>query len=153
MITHLAHVPIFNRSVFFVGGCPAEEAENAIYRLKGKRTKVSLSYRADGCVRDCGGDVFVWVKDLDRASVVAHEVAHAACSIMEVCGIPQCRETDEVMCYLIGWLKINVQDKVYDKLEKAQVPESAAHTVLHGKGRSKAAKVAAGSALTQRVRE
>jgi hypothetical protein len=60
------------------------------------------------------------VKDCERASVVAHELAHAACSIMEVCGITQCRETEEVMCYLIGWMKINVQDRVYDKLEKAK---------------------------------
>lgn len=118
MITHLTHIPIFNRSVFFVGDCPGEDAEEAIYRLRKKRTQVSLSYTADGCVRDSGGDVFVWVKDLNKASVVAHELAHAACSIMEVCGIPQCRETEEVMCYLIGWLKINVQDLVYEKLEK-----------------------------------
>lgn len=120
MITHLAHVPIFNRSVFFVGNCDGPTAEDAIYRLRRKRTQVSLTYSADGCVRDCNGDVFVWVKDLERASVVAHELAHAACSVMEVCNIPICRETEEVMCFLIGWLKINVQDKVYDKLEKAK---------------------------------
>jgi len=114
----LAHIPIFNRSVFFVGDCSGNDAEDVIYKLKGKRTHVSLTYSADGCVRDCNGDVFVWVKDLNKASIVAHELAHVACSIMEVCGIPQCRETEEVMCYLIGWLKINVQDKVYDKFEK-----------------------------------
>lgn len=118
MITHLAHIPIFNRSVFFVGDCPGEDAEEAIYRLRRKRTKVSLTYTAAGCVRDCNGDVFVWVKDLKKASVVAHELAHAACSIMDVCEIPQCRDTEEVMCYLIGWLKINVQDMVYEKFEK-----------------------------------
>lgn len=118
MIQHLAHVPIFNRSVFFVGNCDKEEAEDAVYKLRGKKTKVSFSCGADGCVRDAFGDIFVWVKDLDRASVVAHELAHAACSIMEVCNIPQCRETEEIMCYLIGWLKINVQDKIYEKLEK-----------------------------------
>ena len=124
MITHLVHVPIFGRSVFFVGGCPAEDAEEAIYRLRKKRTQVSLTHTADGCVRDSGGDVFVWVKDLKRASVVAHELAHAACTIMEVCGIPQCRETEEVMCYLIGWLKINVQDKIYTKLENSKQKEN-----------------------------
>ncbi len=107
-----------------MGGCEGQDAEEAIYRLRKKRTQVSLTYSADGCVRDSGGDVFVWVKDLDRASVVAHELAHAACSIMEVCGIPQCRDTEEVMCYLIGWLKINVQDKVYDKLEKLKTKEN-----------------------------
>lgn len=118
MIKVLAHVPIFNRSVFFVGGCTGEDAEEAIYRLRKERTQVSLTYTANGCVRDSGGDIFVWVKDLDKASIVAHELAHAACTIMEVCGIQQCRETEEVMCYLIGWLKINVQDKVYKKYEK-----------------------------------
>lgn len=120
MITHLAHVPIFNRSVFFVGGCEGPDAEEAIYKLDKRRTQVSFTYSALGCVRDSGGDVFVWVKDLSRASIVAHELAHAACSIMELCGIPQCKETEEVMCYLIGWLKLNVQDKVYRKLEKVR---------------------------------
>jgi len=125
MITHLAHVPIFNRSVFFVGDCSSEDAEEAVYRLKRLRTQVSFTCSGDGGVRDSGGDVFVWVKDLERASIVAHELAHAACSIMEVCGIPQCRDTEEVMCYLIGWLKINVQDKVYDKLEKLKAKEKS----------------------------
>jgi len=124
LITHLVHVPIFCRSVFFAGDCSAPDAEDAVYRLRKKRTQVSFTYTADGGVEDSGGDVFVWVKDLNRASVVAHELAHAACSLMEVCGIPQCRETEEVMCYLIGWLKINVQDKVYDKLEKIKPKEN-----------------------------
>lgn len=129
MITHLVHVPIFCRSVYFVGDCSADDAEEAIYRLQNKRTQVALTCSADGCVRDSGGDVFVWVKDLSKASVVAHELAHAACSIMEVCGIPQCRETEELMCYLIGWLKINVQDKVFVKLEKNRNKER----VMNGK--------------------
>jgi hypothetical protein len=38
-----------------------------------------------------------------------------ACSIMESRGIPQCHETEEVMCYLVGWLKLNVLDKVLTK--------------------------------------
>jgi len=113
-----AHVPIFNRSVFFIGNCEAADAEEAVYRLRRARTQVSFVPSSHGGVRDCGGDIFVWVKDLSKASIVAHELAHAACSVMEVCGVPQCRETEEVMCYLIGWLKINVQDKVYAKLEK-----------------------------------
>ena len=33
MITHLAHIPIFNRSVYFVGHCSADDAEDAVYRL------------------------------------------------------------------------------------------------------------------------
>jgi len=118
MITHLANIPIFNRSVFFVGDCSGQDAEEAVYQLGKERTQVSFTYSANGGVRDNGSDVFVWVKDLTKASVIAHELAHTACSIMETCEIPQCRETEEVMCYLIGWLKINVQDKVYKKLRK-----------------------------------
>jgi len=120
MITHLAHVPIFNRSVYFIGHCSADDAEDAVYRLRRKRTVVAFTPSANGGVRDCNGDVFVWAKDLECASIVAHELAHAACSIMECCGIPQCRETEEVMCYLIGWLKINVQDRVFEKYEKSK---------------------------------
>jgi hypothetical protein len=120
MITHLAHVPIFCRSVFFVGNCSRADAEEAVYRLWEKRTQVSFTHSALGCVRASGGDIFVWAKDLARSSIVAHELAHAACSIMEESGIPQCKETEEVMCYLIGWLKLNVQDKVYRKLEKVR---------------------------------
>lgn len=40
---------------------------------------------------------------------------------MEIKGIPQCRETEEVMCYLVGWLKINLLDKVYQKRGKVNV--------------------------------
>jgi len=118
MIKHLAHVPIFNRSVFFVGNCSAQDAEDAVYKLQNKKTQINFTYDAEGCVRDSNGDVFVWVRDLNKASVVAHELAHAACSIMEICGIPLCSDTEELMCYLIGWLKINVQDVVYEKFEK-----------------------------------
>lgn len=109
----LVQVPIFLRHVFFVGDCSVSEAEDAIYKLKGKRTQCSLTATAEGCVRTVGGDIYIWVKDTKRASIVAHELVHAACSIMEACNIPQCRETEEVMCYLVGWLKINIQDKVY----------------------------------------
>jgi hypothetical protein len=114
LITHLAHVPIFLRSVFFVGDCSVEEAIDAIYRLKGKRTRCEFPDGA-GAVRDIKGDVYCWVKDLEKGSIVLHELTHVACSIMEVCNIPQCRDTEEVMCYLVGWLKLNVLDVVLDK--------------------------------------
>lgn len=115
MIKVLAHVPIFNRSVFFVGDCSQEEGSGAVYRLKGRKTVVAFPYDSIGAVVRAGGDVFVWVEDLEIASVVAHELVHAAVSIMEICNIPLCRDTEELMCFLVGWLKINVQDKVYAK--------------------------------------
>ena len=67
MITRLAHVPILDRSVFFVGNCEAVDAEEAAYRLRRVRTQVSFVASSHGGVRDCGGDVFVWVKDLSKA--------------------------------------------------------------------------------------
>lgn len=120
MITHLCHVPIFQCSVFFVGDCSAGEAVEAIFRLKRKRTMVSLSDSNNGSVAVAGGDVFVWVKDLERGSVFVHELTHAACSIMQVKGIPLCDQTEEVMCYLVGWLKKSVMDKVYKKRERSR---------------------------------
>lgn len=120
MITHLAHVPIFNCSVFFVGDCDHVNAMDAIYKLKGKKTRCELEPGKDGQVRDINGDVFCWVKDCEQGSIVLHELVHVACSIMEVKGIPQCRETEEVMCYLSGWLKLHVMDKVYEKRRKME---------------------------------
>lgn len=118
MIKHLQHIPIFNRAVFFVGNCSAKKASDVIYKLKRKGTKVEFTLSSNGGVREANGDVFIWVKDLNYASIVAHELAHAAVSIMECANIPLCSETEELMCYLIEWLKINVQDKVYNKLNK-----------------------------------
>lgn len=118
MITHLAHVPIFKCSVFFVGDCENVPAMDAIYRLRGKKTRCEIHDSNLGSVHTINGDVYCWVRDLEQGSTVLHELTHVACSIMERCGIPQCRETEEVMCYLVGWLKINVMDKVYAKREK-----------------------------------
>lgn len=117
-ITKLAHIPIFNRSVFFVGNCKAAKAIEKVYQLKKKKTQVWFDEGKDGQVVSVGGDIFCWVKDLNRSSIVAHELAHVACSIMEECGVPQCRETEEVMCYLIQWLKLYIQDPVYIKFKK-----------------------------------
>lgn len=119
-IKYIVEVPIFNRAVVFVGNCSPEKAAKVIYKIQGKDTKITFTPTADGCVRDFGGDVFVWVRDLSKASVVAHELAHAACSIMEICHIPLCGDTEELMCFLIGWLKIHVQDEVYTKLEQQE---------------------------------
>jgi len=118
MITQFRNVPIFRCTVFFVGDCSGAEAEDAVYKLGDRRTQVSFDHTSDGGVRSSGGDVFVWVKNLEQASCVAHELAHTACAIMENHGVPLCPETEEVMCYLIGWLKINIQDDVYEKYQK-----------------------------------
>lgn len=120
MIKVLCHVPIFLRSVFFVGNCTSDEADDAVYKLKGEKTRINFTRTAQGCVIGYGGDVFVWVKDLDKPSVVAHELAHVAVTIMDICNIPLCNDTEELMCFLIGWLKINVQDKAYSKLKKKE---------------------------------
>jgi len=117
-ITNLVEVPIFNRSVFFIGNCSRERAEKECFLLKSKDSKIEFSHDSQGGVRIYEGDIFVWVNDLEKASVVAHELAHTAVSIMECVNIPLCADTEELMCYLIGWLKINVQDPVYKKFSK-----------------------------------
>jgi hypothetical protein len=125
MIFHSVEVPIFSRSVFFVGNCDDKEASDAIYQFDDKRTRIYFSATSLGGVRDAEGDVYVWVRDLSKASIVAHELGHAACSIMECCGINLCRETEELMCYLIEWLKISVQDPVYQEYEKLIAKEGS----------------------------
>lgn len=117
MITHLAYVPIFTCAVFLVGDCDHIEAMDAIYALEGKKTRCELTDGPLGSVRSVGGDVFCYIKDLEAGSVMFHELTHVACSIMEIHGIPLCTETEEVMAYLVGWLKINVMDPIYEKRE------------------------------------
>lgn len=107
-------IPIFNNSVVFVGDCDAAEASDAIYRYKGKRSKVEFGGGCIGGVRDYGGDVFCWVSDTQKASIVFHELVHVASSIMETRNIPLCRETEELLAYLVQYLKLKLADKVWE---------------------------------------
>jgi hypothetical protein len=117
MIFCKTDVPIFKTTVIFIGHCSAKEAEEKIYSFEDGKTQVFFSHTAIGGVRDKDGDIFVWVEDLNRASIVAHELAHAACVIMELNGILLHRRTEELLCLLIEWLKKNVQDVVYEEFD------------------------------------
>ncbi len=114
MIYARADVPIYNLSVVCIAGCEFEDAKAELY----VRHRVDLGgddgYARGRCV--CHeGDVYLWVKDLERGSDFIHEVTHAATAIMELRGIPLSYETDEVLAYLMGWLKINLLDVVYEE--------------------------------------
>lgn len=110
-----------------VGDCDSLTADAAVFRLHRKGVKVTFTSDAAGCVCIAGGDVFIWVKDLDKGSVVMHEITHAAASVMQCCGIPLNADTEEVLCYLVGYLKIHLMDKIYTKRERLAIPKEIAN--------------------------
>lgn len=120
MIFKALEVPIFLRHILFVGNCEASDAIDAIYHYAGKRIIVELDNSARGQCITQGGDCFVWVKDLDECSTFMHEMTHAATGIMRICGIPLNDCTDELQAYLIGWLKLELLDPVYEEHAKAK---------------------------------
>lgn len=111
-----ADIPIFNRSVVVCFGCSAEEASHLCYMCKGAGgepvgAKVEFTSIANGGVRDWGGDVYVWIKDPVYASIVFHELVHVAFTVCQICGM---REDEELIAYLVQWLKVNVADKIFE---------------------------------------
>lgn len=120
MLFKCLEIPIFNRSLLFAGDCDPSEAEAAFYDHAGKRSIISIA-DCDGRCTLHHGDVFVYVKDLDNCSIMFHEIVHAATFIMEASGIALNNHTDEVQAYLVGWLKLNLLDPVYE--ERANVEE------------------------------
>lgn len=103
-------IPIFNRSVVVCVDCEYAEAREHIYDYKGFRTEIpEISSGRGACVLT-GGDAFMWVKESDDASTVFHELVHVAWGICELCGI---RTDEELLAYLMGWLKQNVADAIF----------------------------------------
>jgi hypothetical protein len=115
MVFVASEVPIYMCHILFVGDCDADRATDVIYRYKNKHIRVEFDNNLLGCCVGSGGDVFVWVKDLERGSVVIHELYHAAVMVMRNKGIPISEDTEEVTAYLLGWMKKKIMDKVYEK--------------------------------------
>ena len=111
MKSFITHVPIFNLSVLTVIDCTKSEAEEFVYDYESCRSKVSFENGTCGGVRIDRGDVFMWVKDSNRASIVFHELVHVAFAILEIKGIGS---DEELIAYLVEWLKINIVDVIYD---------------------------------------
>lgn len=112
MILFHVNVPIFDMAVVFCGDCPAEEANNAFYDYEGTRAKIQFEDTNRGSVTDCNGDVYCWVKNTDWCSTIFHEMVHVAFSICEVKGM---EPDEELIAYLVGWLKINVVERIQDE--------------------------------------
>lgn len=108
-------VPIFLTAVVFCGGCTAEEAAGAMYRYKGKKA-VLEPRETSGWVQTANGDIYVWVRDpAKQASMVFHELTHVAFTICELKGMAP---DEELICYLVGWLKMAVGDKIFERCEQ-----------------------------------
>ena len=110
MIIFHVEVPIFLMGVVVCCDCPPQEAVDAIYDYHGHR--ITLEPRdCPGWVQHAGGDIYMYVKDADRGSIVLHELTHVAFSICEIRGM---KPDEELICYLVGWLKLEVMDRLYD---------------------------------------
>ena len=93
-------VPIFNVDVATCVGCSAEEARNAFYDLEGLRSVVPVPEKSRGacCIPD------------ENASVVFHELVHVALGICDLKGM---QRDDELIAYMMAWLKIEVADRIF----------------------------------------
>lgn len=104
-------IPIFRMSVVTCANCNADKAQELFYSFKGKNSKVEARH-TDGWVQHYNGDIFMWVRDTEQASIVFHELVHTAFSICEIKGM---QPDEELIAYLVGWLKIHVADVLFEK--------------------------------------
>jgi len=116
-------VPIFNIDVATCVGCSAQEARNAFYDLEGLRSVVPVPEKSRGacCIPDdMGAEIFMWVEDPEEnASVVFHELVHVALGICDLKGM---QRDDELIAYLMAWLKINVADRIFFDEDEEPTP-------------------------------
>jgi len=98
-------------AVIAVANCTAAEACAAIYAYEGKQT-ILEPRESTAWVQPHKGDVFVWVRDLSEASVVFHELVHVAFGICSERGM---LPDEELIAYLVGWLKIEVADRFFEE--------------------------------------
>ena len=111
-------VPIFRMSVAVCCGCSSQDAVDVFYDYKGKKSRLANDARessSTGWVQAHGGDVFMWVENpKDAASTVFHELVHVAFSICQSRGM---QYDEELLAYLVGWLKIEVADRIFNEAE------------------------------------
>ena len=104
-------VPIFRMSVVACANCSPQEACSEFYKYLDKQTILDPR-ESDGWVQHYAGDVFMWVRDLSQASLVFHELVHVAYSICEIKGMSP---DEELIAYLVGWLKLEIADKLFEQ--------------------------------------
>lgn len=108
-------IPIFCTSVVLCANCTAEEACAAIYRYKKKDTVLNPEETLSW-VQTYEGDVYMWVRDVSRASTVFHELVHVAFAICRLRGM---QPDEELIAYLVGWMKIHIADKLFEVNSRA----------------------------------
>ena len=69
--------------------------------------------------------MFMWVRDVGRASIVFHELVHVAFSICHIRGM---QYDEELIAYLVGWLKIEVADRMFELAEQVEKPLDILHS-------------------------
>jgi len=105
-------VPIFENDIVVVHDCDVNEANAAVYDLEGLRTVVEF-IDGLGCCIIKGGDsnIYVWVRDpKETASTVFHELVHVAFGICDQRGM---QRDEELVAYLMGWLKGAIADTIF----------------------------------------
>jgi len=122
MIYAQVEIPMYQLHVVFCGDCePHDVVEELAKRHKhvlGVFEQTNTNALGRCWVHD--GDVYIWVKDMGMGGAFLHEMVHAACGIMDLKGIPLCSETEEVLAYLVGYLKVALLDEVYAEREKIE---------------------------------
>ena len=108
------NIPMFRMSVCVCGNCSSQEAVDAFYAYEDKRTVLDPT-ESTAWVQYAGGDLFMWVSDVSEASVVFHELVHVAFGICEIRGM---EKDEELIAYLMGWLKVEVADKLFELAEE-----------------------------------
>lgn len=109
-ILHVS-VPIFDMSVAVCHSVPYQECLSECFAYEGLNSILTFSETSKGSVQCYKGDVWVYLPNLDSASVVIHEMVHVAFAICEIKGI---QPDEELICYLTGWLKREIVDVLYE---------------------------------------
>lgn len=107
MLFHV-DVPIFQMAVVVCADCEVRTAVNMMYDYEGHRT-ILEPRDCPGWVQHAGGDIYMYVRDSEKGSLILHELTHVAFSICEIRGMSY---DEELICYLVGWLKLNVLDRM-----------------------------------------
>lgn len=110
MAIKLIKEPIYEHDIYFIWKHDKKAILKFIAKFEADPLSKTLEEefkapRTCACTTSYLADVFIIIAD-ERADIntVSHEAFHAVCRIMENCGIPLIRETEEVYAYLLGWL-------------------------------------------------
>lgn len=112
MIFHV-DVPIFDMAVVVCAFCNRQEATLQFCSYADHGAVIFINDNALGTVAHESGDVYMWVEDPKlRPRHVFHELVHVAQAVCEVKGM---QKDDELIAYLVAWLKTEVADRLFEE--------------------------------------